>query len=119
MPEHTLTDQRPNLMLHQLRLTVVPEAAGKALDQPERPVGRRFGFHDHGDHLQLVISDNGAGFAADEMRGGGHLGLANMHARATDLGGRLQIESELGVGTRIIAWLPFTPPDAAQQPRIE
>jgi len=40
LPEHTLTDQRPNLMLHQLRLTVVPEAAGKALEQAERPVGR-------------------------------------------------------------------------------
>ena len=39
-PEHPLTDQGRYLMLDQLRSATIDEARGKAIDQPDRPVGR-------------------------------------------------------------------------------
>jgi len=49
--------------------------------------------------LRLVISDNGVGF--DPHRDGDGNGLPSMRKRATTFGGRLHIESETGVGTRV------------------
>jgi hypothetical protein len=38
-PNHPLPDQSPYRVLDQLRRAVVGEAAGKTLDQPDRPIG--------------------------------------------------------------------------------
>lgn len=59
------------------------------------------------DDLELQIRDNGPGMdvVAAEMSGG-H-GLRNMRERARRLGGRLNIYSELGNGTRLIVSLPL------------
>ena len=56
--------------------------------------------------LELMISDNGRGFAVDAGRPTSHQGLVNMHARAAALGGRLDVDSEPGKGTRIIVEVP-------------
>jgi signal transduction histidine kinase len=55
--------------------------------------------------LKLEVVDNGAGFdtAADYP---GHLGLWSMRERAAKAGGRLEINSRPGVGTRLIATFP-------------
>lgn len=58
----------------------------------------------------LRISDNGKGFDCaavqqDEVSG---FGLRNMKSLAAALGGSLQIDSEAGSGTRIVARLPLT-----------
>lgn len=55
--------------------------------------------------LTLEVADNGRGFdaAADFP---GHLGLRSMGERAEALGGRLQITSHRGAGTRITAAFP-------------
>ena len=54
---------------------------------------------------RLAVEDDGAGF--DPLRvAGGHLGLAGMRARAEKLGGRLDVRSEHGRGTRITVEIP-------------
>jgi signal transduction histidine kinase len=62
-----------------------------------------------GDGITVTVSDNGVGFDPDAPRGLGHLGLANMDARTTGIGGTLGIESSPDRGTRIIAHVPRDP----------
>jgi signal transduction histidine kinase len=62
-----------------------------------------------GEGLTVTVSDNGMGFDPDAPRGLGHLGLANMDARMTGIGGRLAIESSRDRGTRIIVDVPRDP----------
>ena len=62
------------------------------------------------DKTVLTISDNGQGFALPErigdMTAAGKLGLAGMQERAQLLGGSLEIRSEQGKGTTVIAEAP-------------
>jgi signal transduction histidine kinase len=55
----------------------------------------------------IQISDQGPGFNVDEVvrRGGDHLGLEGMRERVESLGGKFQIESQPGEGTKISAIL--------------
>lgn len=53
----------------------------------------------HGE-FSLCIEDNGKGFDLKNVSQGG-MGLTNMNERAQKLGGRLKIDSTLGVGTKI------------------
>ena len=73
--------------------------------------------------VKLQINDNGRGFAAlpvyppdgiEKERGPGGYGLGNMVARARELGGRLDIDSAPGRGTRLSLTLPA--PVAGQTP---
>jgi signal transduction histidine kinase len=50
--------------------------------------------------LRMEVSDNGCGFDAQQVSYG--LGLQDMQERAERLGGRLEILSEAGVGTRVV-----------------
>jgi len=57
--------------------------------------------------VRLSIVDTGGGFdaaAADAVPG---LGLISMTERARSVGGELTIESAIGVGTRVAAWIPL------------
>ncbi|WP_420645006.1 GAF domain-containing protein [Candidatus Leptofilum sp.] len=60
--------------------------------------------------VHLKIQDNGVGFS--QKRGNGRskggLGLRTMRERAEALHGRLQINSTVGQGTAVEAWLPLT-----------
>jgi two-component system sensor histidine kinase DegS len=56
--------------------------------------------------VKLVISDNGVGFDPAAPRGVGHQGLVNMRDRASSVGGRLDVQSVPGAGTRIIVDVP-------------
>jgi signal transduction histidine kinase len=49
---------------------------------------------------QLSVSDDGRGF--DPANLGGGFGLAVMRERAAEVGGRLEVESAEGLGTRVI-----------------
>jgi signal transduction histidine kinase len=62
-----------------------------------------------GGGITVTVSDNGVGFDPDAPRGLGHLGLANMDARMTGIGGTLSVESSRDRGTRIIAHVPRDP----------
>ena len=52
----------------------------------------------------MLIKDNGCGFDIDNLpktRTMGGNGLKNMQSRAEKLGGKLQIESKINIGTSI------------------
>jgi PAS domain S-box-containing protein len=57
--------------------------------------------------LQLAVRDDGIGFDPAARRGHPSLGLASMRERARLLGGELDVESQPGHGTTIIAWVPL------------
>ncbi len=65
---------------------------------------------DEGRGIALTIADNGSGFDPTAPRGLGHLGLANMEARMTGIGGTLGIDSSSDHGTRIIVGIPGDSP---------
>jgi len=58
-----------------------------------------------GDQLRVRIEDDGVGFDVDSARRG--MGLRNMSERVALLSGRLDIESELGQGTIVLAEVPL------------
>ncbi len=56
------------------------------------------------DGLCVEASDDGQGFPANRPSG---IGLASMRERVEELGGSFSVESKLGQGTKIRAWLPL------------
>jgi signal transduction histidine kinase len=68
----------------------------------------------------LEISDDGIGFDQTQVRLALGHGLANMVTRARKVGGDIEIESQPGKGTSILAWAPLKrddKPDQPQQPK--
>jgi PAS domain S-box-containing protein len=59
--------------------------------------------------VRLEVHDNGVGFDSASALPG-HFGLNTMRERATDLGGRLDIESSPGAGTMVRAIIPVSQP---------
>jgi signal transduction histidine kinase len=55
---------------------------------------------DEGHQITIEIKDDGAGFNSNQVRGGG-VGMKSMNERAEMLGGKLSIESALGIGTKV------------------
>ena len=70
-----------------------------------------------GPEVVVEIADDGAGFDPAGIVGNGHLGLITMRERAQDLGGRLEVRSRRGGGTRVILRVPrpFAPPPGIGQ----
>jgi signal transduction histidine kinase len=67
-------------------------------------------LHIAGGELRAELSDDGTGFhvasVKDPTSGEGR-GIANMHERAREIGGRLAIESRIGAGTKIVLTVPL------------
>jgi signal transduction histidine kinase len=61
--------------------------------------------HTAGAAVVVEIADDGIGFNPAQV-GDGHLGLITMRERAEDLGGRLEVRSRHGAGTRVILRVP-------------
>jgi signal transduction histidine kinase len=64
-----------------------------------------------GAAVRLVIEDNGRGFEPRHRRRSrqsGGIGLVGMQERLELLGGRLDIETQPGRGTRLVASIPWT-----------
>lgn len=64
------------------------------------------------NELRATIGDDGIGFDRNQVPepddiDGGHLGLIGMRERASSLGGHLEVSSTLGVGTFVLASIPF------------
>ena len=59
-----------------------------------------------GSAIQLVIRDDGLGFAPARPMAPGHFGLAGMHERARLVGGHLTIQSSRGTGTTVCLAIP-------------
>jgi PAS domain S-box-containing protein len=61
--------------------------------------------------LQLIIQDNGRGFAPETVRLGTHgLGLIGMKERIRGVQGTFDIKTATGQGTTVTAWIPIVPP---------
>ena len=56
--------------------------------------------------VRAVVSDNGSGFVLEEEMRSGGLGLFGMQERGAYLGGRVQIDSTRGQGTRVLVAIP-------------
>lgn len=65
----------------------------------------------------LEISDDGEGFDLSKMKLALGHGLANMHTRAGKMGGDIEITSEPGKGTSVLAWIPLNQDDDSTQPK--
>ena len=65
-----------------------------------------------GDHVQVIVEDDGRGFRVEEALQSGRLGLLGMRERAEMLGGTLEIESSPEHGACIYVTVPTWPTDA-------
>lgn len=66
-----------------------------------------------GEALELVVEDEGVGFTPPEA-GESSMGLLSMRERAELLGGRFEVASEPGKGTRVAVTVPMKPPAGAE-----
>ena len=65
------------------------------------------GLSAHDGGYLVRIRDDGEGFEADDRPSEpGHIGLTSMQERAEGAGGRLRVDSRVGVGTTVEMWLP-------------
>jgi signal transduction histidine kinase len=55
----------------------------------------------------LEVADDGQGFDVSKMSVTLGHGLSNMHTRAHKVGGDVEITSEIGEGTSVLAWVPM------------
>jgi signal transduction histidine kinase len=66
-------------------------------------------LHEVGDKLLVNVYDEGAGFDVHDLRRKEGLGIRSMEERVCLVGGRFEIHSKLGKGTRIEARVPLQP----------
>jgi signal transduction histidine kinase len=69
----------------------------------------------HDGHATAAIEDDGIGFDPEPVREG-RLGLVGMRERVTLIGGTLDIDSEPGRGTTIIARIPLSGAEEGRKP---
>jgi signal transduction histidine kinase/ABC-type uncharacterized transport system substrate-binding protein len=62
-----------------------------------------------GDKLLVTVYDDGVGFDTHDLMTKEGLGVRSMEERADLLGGRFEIHSKPGKGTKIEAWVPLQP----------
>ncbi len=65
-------------------------------------------FEPQGSMVRLCIQDDGRGFDPgwSDDKGGLRFGLSIMRERAESVGGRLELDSQLGAGTQVVVWVP-------------
>jgi signal transduction histidine kinase/HAMP domain-containing protein len=63
-----------------------------------------------GDSISLLVEDDGVGFDVTARPGGvphKGIGLIGMRERIDQIKGRLAVTSQPGIGTRLVAWVPW------------
>lgn len=73
----------------------------------------RIALRDAGGELVLEIRDNGVGFDPAAPARDGHHGLLNLRQRAAAAGGRLELDTMPGTGTRLVVHVPASTGDPA------
>lgn len=66
----------------------------------------------------LEVHDDGRGYDADKVKLSIGHGLSNMETRALNAGGEVDISSEPGQGTTVLAWVPIPEPEFPSVDRI-
>jgi signal transduction histidine kinase len=108
--------------LHQIVVNLVTNAA-QAIGEAHGTIGLRLGLDKDGDHTRLSVSDTGCGMVEETRarifepffttRGVGQgtgLGLSVVHGIVASHGGRIEVESAPGKGSRFDVVLPLTRP---------
>ncbi|MEO6206763.1 MAG: GAF domain-containing sensor histidine kinase [Candidatus Limnocylindrales bacterium] len=114
----TTIDVETRISASSAELTAIGDAARHELLQVVREVLSNVARHSRasraevgvsrvGDELCLEIRDNGVGFDPAAIAPGRHHGLINLRERAIAAGGRLEIDSRPGAGTRITVHIPI------------
>jgi two-component system sensor histidine kinase DegS len=73
----------------------------------------RVSFDVDDSRVRVVVEDNGKGFDVEAALSGGQqktIGLASLKERTELLGGRLEVDSQAGQGTRVVMELPVGSP---------
>jgi signal transduction histidine kinase len=95
----------PDVEEHVYRLAL--EALNNAVKHAQpRSLRIRISLTDGSRDLTVTVTDDGAGFDPAVSRPG-HLGLRTMRERAAAVGGRLDVESAPGSGTRVTVTVPL------------
>lgn len=105
LPDGRVSPEQRQALLHATREAihnVVRHAAATEL---------RLAFHVSDGHLRLRVEDDGRGFTpgATKKAAPGGLGLDSMRERIETLGGRVNIDSSPGQGTRVEFDVPLDP----------
>ncbi len=61
-------------------------------------------FESEGDHVRIIVLDNGVGF--DQKKGKRGIGLKNINSRLEKLKGTYDIQSKIGQGTKVVVTIP-------------
>ncbi len=93
------------LEVEQTVFRVLQEALANAA-RHSRPAGVEVSLSWNSDSLRLAVSDDGEGFVPGGDPGDG-FGLESMRERVESIGGRLEINSEPGKGTRVECLCPL------------
>ncbi|WP_051176418.1 sensor histidine kinase [Luteimonas mephitis] len=88
-------------------LALVLREAATNITRHARAGAARIGFTRDGQHLQVLVADDGVGGVDRDGNG-----LGGMRERVARLGGTLSIESPRGQGTRLHLRLPLAAPNA-------
>ena len=104
--EATLPDDEPRLSADEA-ITVVRVLQEALTNVRKHAEARRIqvGLRCGRGEVTLVVEDDGRGFSPGAA-GAGHYGLLGMRERALLRGGRLEIDSRPGMGTRVVLHLP-------------
>jgi PAS domain S-box-containing protein len=105
--------------LHQVIINLVTNAA-QAIGEAHGTIAVALEVHSDGRHLRLAVADSGCGmdevtrarifepfFTTKEVGQGTGLGLSVVHGIVTSHGGRIDVESAPGKGTRFDVILPI------------
>jgi signal transduction histidine kinase len=94
--------RRLPIRTEQALLRIAQEAVANAVHHSSASHIRVM-LDDNGNNLRLEVSDDGIGFAVEDMpTDGTHLGIAGMRERARRIGAAIDIVSQKGTGTRVV-----------------
>lgn len=69
--------------------------------------------------LRIEVIDDGMGFVIDNVAASDRMGMIGMRERAISIGGKLEVRSETGNGTKVILELPLPAPSLSKIQAID
>ena len=105
--ENMPTNKLPPRMQHQLS-RIAQEAIHNAV-RHAKPTVVAVTLRCEASNLILQVKDNGSGISAARPEKSEGFGLGNMRERASEIDGRLEIQTAAGHGTSIIVTVPISP----------